>query len=650
MTHKNTNKILICALIAICWAIYYPGLYGGWVFDDFHNIVKNQDILAIEASSLKTIWDATWSSHAGIFKRPLSMLTFALNYAAFGMDAFYFKVTNVIIHSVNGIIVYCLTKSILNFTFKTNHHSIFISSWMPIAVTALWMLHPIQMSSVLYVVQRMNSLSATFILLGLLFYIKGRIFLLKENKNGLIYILSTFLLFLPLASLSKENGVLLIPLTLLCELVFFKFKANNKIHKISISAIYLIFIAIPFLLFITALVLRPDFFIAGFAGRDFTLEERLLTQARLIFIYASWILIPNISKLGLYHDDITLSSDIITPTTNIYALIGLAIILIYITYSIFRKRENAPLIAFSLGFYLIAHSMESSFLPLEMVHEHRNYLPSFGLIFLLSYLLLKAFQILENKHLKYITFFLLILFFIASTLGTFQRSKDWSHPFTQAAIDAMNHPNSARSQVAYGSWLEQMAALENTEASKNSKLKEALALYKHASNLEDYALTPHINWLRLENQVGDSIKAQEILEIINNKLQEPPLSPATTEALISFIECNNSGYCDFSESEILKMVYSIRKNPMLNSRQEARIISQMIPFLLKKELIGEAIAFAQEARFIDPNEPQVRMNYAELLYKSGYIDAAQEEMRDIEKLEMKSYEKSRFSKLRKIIH
>ncbi|HEX5953486.1 MAG TPA: hypothetical protein VFY94_09950, partial [Rhodanobacteraceae bacterium] len=66
--------------------------------------------------------------------------------------------------------------------------------------------------------------------------------------------------------------------------------------------------------------LRPG----ALAGRDFTLAQRLLTEPRVLVDYLHWTLFPNPLVLSLYHDEIAISTGLLTPWTTLGASLVLA--------------------------------------------------------------------------------------------------------------------------------------------------------------------------------------------------------------------------------------------------------------------------------------------------------------------------------------
>ncbi|MGC2165752.1 MAG: hypothetical protein WA632_07040, partial [Gallionella sp.] len=216
-----------CVLASLTILVYLPGLHGAFVFDDTANIIRNAqvEISHLDIASLKS---AAASGRSGPLLRPLSMMSFALNYHATGMDPYYFKLTNLAIHLCNGMGIFVLSWLLLNFYGKRFGHAIAAAyvPWIALTVSAAWLLHPLNLTSVLYVVQRMTSLSALFTIWGLVLFLWGRI-RLYAGTSGWALILVSLVLFTPLAAFSKETGLLLPLFMLVAEVTLFRFKTEK---------------------------------------------------------------------------------------------------------------------------------------------------------------------------------------------------------------------------------------------------------------------------------------------------------------------------------------------------------------------------------------------------------------------------------------
>src|SRR6185312_13112936 len=177
--------LVLLAALAATTAVYWPGLYGGFLFDDYPNIVDNRG-LQIRDASVPSLTRAALSSPSSEFKRPLASLSFAANYLATGLDPYWMKLTNLLIHLLNGLLVFFLTRLLLRSADRPS--SARSDEWTPYPaaddtrrmgiiaalVAGAWMLLPINLTGVLYVVQRMESMANLFVLLGLIGYVASR--------------------------------------------------------------------------------------------------------------------------------------------------------------------------------------------------------------------------------------------------------------------------------------------------------------------------------------------------------------------------------------------------------------------------------------------------------------------------------------------
>ena len=316
--HTHYINIFVLALLAS--VAYLPGLSDFWVSDDIPNIVNNPAI-QIDTLDSNNLMTAATANKSGPLGRPLSSLSFGLNYYFSGqqLDAGDFKITNLVIHISNGILVYLIALYLIK-ALKISINIKIPEKHFAIIVAAIWTLHPIQLTAVLYAVQRMTSLSALFVLAGLLIFVIGRM-RLYENKayaTTLMYIgigIGTLL-----GSLCKENALLLPYLALAIEITIFSKLTCGQQQKKAIT-FYALTAVIPAILAVIYLTIHPERIFAGYTVRDFTITERLMTESRVVLLYISYILFPAIQNLTLYHDTIEISRSLINPWTTLPALI-----------------------------------------------------------------------------------------------------------------------------------------------------------------------------------------------------------------------------------------------------------------------------------------------------------------------------------------
>ncbi len=381
------QAFLLLLLGIVLWSVYWPGLSGPYVFDDFQNITLNPAV-AIQSLSASELLSAAFSNAEGGLGRPIAMLTFALNYYLAGnsFDPLAFKVTNLAIHTGNVLLVYFLTRLLflsarspsVDPSRRTRQRSAVL---LAILAAALWGLHPLQLTSVLYTVQRMTSLSAFFVLAGLLVFVYGRCVLRMRPVTGITMMTGGIVTGTALGLLCKENAVLLPLLAATVELGVFSRDELIRDSRRKLALFYLCVVGIPAVAGIVYLALNPEFVLQTYATRNFGLTERLLTETRVLFFYLSLIVFPFISRFGLYHDDFPLSTGMLSPPSTLLATMAWVLVVVALVKGLRRR----AVWAFALAWFLAGHALESGVLGLEIVHEHRNYVPSIGICMAASY-------------------------------------------------------------------------------------------------------------------------------------------------------------------------------------------------------------------------------------------------------------------------
>ncbi len=112
LTRLSRHGWMLAAAFLVTLAVYWPGLSGAYLFDDYPNIVDNHGVQPPDAT-LPSLVRAALSSPASEFKRPLASLSFAANYLATGLDPYWMKLTNLILHLLNGLLVFLLARLLL---------------------------------------------------------------------------------------------------------------------------------------------------------------------------------------------------------------------------------------------------------------------------------------------------------------------------------------------------------------------------------------------------------------------------------------------------------------------------------------------------------------------------------------------------------
>ena len=356
------------------------------MFDDHPAILKLPP-LQMTSLDFRSFIDALFVSGDRYPERGIPRLSFALNFYLAGgaFDQYWFKFTNVAIHVFNGVVLFFITRMLvpriggLESISPKGRQAVI--AYAPALVAALWLINPIQLTAVLYVVQRMTSLSATFVFLGIAIFVAGRI-KLEQCQGGEspwpAILLAAFGIagMGTLGFLCKENAVLLPFLAVLVELFFFTRATLSVRARRLLYGFFGVFAIMPAIVGTVGLVIGWDTIVGeSYRHRDYDMVERLLTQPRMLWSYVLWMVVPHLRWYGLYHDDIAISHGLFDPITTAPAVLAWVLLLAWSIWSV-RKRS---LLGFAVLWFLLAHVIESSFIGLEMVFEHRNYVPSYAL-------------------------------------------------------------------------------------------------------------------------------------------------------------------------------------------------------------------------------------------------------------------------------
>jgi len=350
-------------LAVVSWA-YWPGLGGPSLLDDHENLKSLQ---RLEQSS--AYWpDVIAGNRSGPLGRPLSMASFAIERLLTDGGARTQKTVGLLIHLINGQLVVLLSLCL----FRTAG----LEQPVPLALISggLWLSMPLLLSTTLYIVQRMTLLSAGFSLLALYGYCRGRERQLS-GRSGRSWFAVAAVAVVP-ATLSKENGVLAVPLMSVLECCFFRFRAPSPRSRSVLKWFHVSAVALPSALLALLLTVAPERLPGGYEFRDFTPFERLLTEAPILWDYLRQILYPQVSGLGVYHDDWRVSRSLADPPVTLPAVLGWLLVAVLVARGVLRDNCRWP--AFGFGFFLVGHAVESTVVGLEPYFEHRNYLPAAG--------------------------------------------------------------------------------------------------------------------------------------------------------------------------------------------------------------------------------------------------------------------------------
>lgn len=618
------HKILLYILLssAAIVLVYYPGLSGGFILDDISNILHP---LGIRMDVLS--WDSLKNAALSMDKRPLARASFGLNYLTSGFDPFYFKAINIAIHGINSSLVFAFVLLLLRHQNQVRNCSentsrvIFIAA----AISLGWALHPINLTNVLYSVQRMNSLSALFVLAGLLSYIKGRISLDVAPIKGWLLMFASIFLFLPLAWYSKENGALLPLFLFILELTIFRFKGRKTRQRNGLYLFHTLFVLLPSTLVLIYILQHAGMFQTGYGNRHFNMVERLLTEPRVLWLYIRMILLPTPSLFGLFQDDISVSTSFTEPITTVLAIAGLAGLLVIALAGIKRM----PVLAFGLLFFLAGHLMESTFIPLELAFEHRNYLPSIGLLLPLFFYL--GYGIAPEKYIK-IRLAGISAIILLFALQTHLRAWIWSDNVRLYLTAVQYHPNSARANYEAGKVFGQR--LERGQGDPIINYREAIRYFERVTSLRENTTSGLFGSILASIDSGRKIQPVWIKEL-EYRLGSQPLEQVNLLWLDRLTDCISQAECRREDIEIPLLLNSAIRNQHANSTNKAMLYAILAKYTYQLE--GDkkkTLVLARKAVSLTPSNLYYRLNLIKYLIWAGNLTEAKNALEITKKLDI----------------
>lgn len=602
-------SIWLLAALLVCSVVYWPGLSGGFVYDDFAFIVTNQ---AVHVQSLDWF---DWVSAANSFPaahqgRWAGMVSFAANHYLGGLDPWGYKLTNLCIHLLNGWLVWLMLTALLKATrviSPLSPGSCARDRFFVAVMTALWLILPINLTSVLYVSQRLESLSNTFVLFGLLWYLRVRLRDWLMNAVALRLFL-TVLLCTIMGVLVKESAVLL-PLYIGClELVIFGFRRQDG--SVSHAAVRILIAALLVPLVVGAVWLASWIGTDRAYSRSFDTYERLLTQGRVLMMYVKWSLIPSLSELSLYHDDIVVSRGLLSPSSTLGSL--MCIVSLATLALCFRRK--IPLFALGVLWFFSGHMLTSTVIPLMLAFEHRNYFPSIGLLLAMASLFGLEVKVIQPRT-QWLIFGSLTLFY----LGTTQlRVLEWSDPIRLASSQAAKRPNSVDAQYDYAHTLMRYSESDPKSPAIDAALSRLRASREMPGSgiLFDHAI------LILEARRGEP-ENLEHWAAMRRKAASQNARASDVSAVFTLYECMQSGLCVTRYEELLSVVDAFTSHPQADGRFFALKGALLASGLGDLKAIREAYDRALDLR---PQDGGILANYVEVLIKQGALSEAQAEL------------------------
>lgn len=533
----------LLVLLVLGGLIYWPGLAGGFIFDDYPNLVEDPDwkIAALDWEQLRAV---AGSGIASFFGRPLAVLSFALNHYFTGMDPWPMKLVGVALHLVNAALVYLLCRRLFTLLSPSVSRPGAYVAWL---VAAVWMLHPLQVSTVLYVVQRMEVGAHTGVLLSLLAYLKARKALRDGSRSwhwwGAVVVAGLIGLGF------KESALLLPGYALALEVCLLGFAGKHGQRSRGLIALYAAGALGALALFCWKILpgaLAPQ----AYAFRDFSLGERLLSQLVALTLYLRQMLLPWPESLWFYYDNFPISQGIFSPLATFWALAGV----LALAGLAIASRRRWPLTSLGVGWFFIAHALTSNVVPFELVFEHRNYFALLGILLALVQPLTWLGSRVSQELRRPIAA-LPVLFVMA--MGLIQ-VVTWGEPLRLAMTLASRNPDSSRAGYELGRLL-----IDRSQGDVQSPLWSlAEQEFLHAARNPKGSPLPEQALIILSASHARPLP-DDVWPSFSEKLTRRKAGPQELGALKAVVDCRISGRCRFeNEQELFDALHiALRSNP-----------------------------------------------------------------------------------------
>ncbi|SDU10902.1 TPR repeat-containing protein [Verrucomicrobium sp. GAS474] len=426
------SPLLPALLLVLAGCLAYANSFGGpFVFDDSPSIKYNKTITSL-FGSLLPVYNHTTGG------RPFLNFSFALNYAAGGLDVFGYHLLNLVIHLASGLVLFdLLRRTLLLPRFQDRFHS----SASPLAFSAalLWLVHPLQTESVTYLVQRAESLAAGLTLLTLYAFLRGASGPAETARRWEnVALISCFL-----AMGTKETAAAIPLLAFLYDRTFLSgtFSAAWKEHKrfhLSLAATWIFLLLLVLSTHARGGSVGPVQAGVPHTGlyADVTPVTYALTQAKAILLYLRLAFWPSPLILDYGFEKI--------PTLALAwpYLPGIALLLAGTAWALVRR----PALGFLGAAFFLLLAPSSSFIPVQTqtIAEHRFYLPL--AVLLVGLVLALHAAVKERKTV------LLCAGLLALPLGivTWERNNDYKTSATLWAVTLAQRPENPRTQASVG--------------------------------------------------------------------------------------------------------------------------------------------------------------------------------------------------------
>jgi len=650
---RGLPPFFLVVIACVAFVIYSNSFHVPFALDDSHTIQNNEKIRDLSHFS---------SPAKFLGARAVVNFTFALNYRFGGLDVFGYHLVNILVHCVNGFMVYFLSLAILGRcstvpreapakkkkevskasiqrkkskdkgkrSKKTDEGKAETgnAASLPVYIIALFaalifVAHPLQTQAVTYIAQRYASLAAFFYLGSILFYIRARTLSGDSNSSLLnshsLLLFALAFIFGILAFLSKQTAASLPLAVVLVEAICFggtrREWRTRLLWVVPICGLFAVFVFYAMGLFGGGIGnMLEDI---SRLSRETKLVSRwgyLCTQFTVLVIYLRLMILPVGQNLDYYYPFKAGFFDGLTPLAFAF-LVSLVILAIW-------KRKDYPLFTFALFWFLITLSVESSIIPIsDALFEHRLYLPLFGFALCAAWL---PFRFLPKR--RGIAVVLCVCIVVALGTATSLRNRVWQDDLTLWTDVLKKSPRNPRAALNLGNALgirgryDEALKLythilrsnpDNIEVYHNIALvlekrgdtERAIAIYRQALRIDPGYTPSRANLAKLLMKQDNS---EEALSHYREVLRKEPRNAETHQRI--GIALLHRGDVDGAYKHLHKAVKLDPKNDEAHNNLGGILET-------KGDLTGAACRYS-EALVIKPDNPEARANLTRVLEKA----------------------------------
>lgn len=573
--------VIYAGISVLAYGLYSFGLNGPYLLDDMSSLQ------GLQVNDLQSFLGYVFGSDTGPTGRPLAMLSFFIDEQYLPSEAYSFKYTNILCHLLAGLLLWWLIYRLVPF-FKVSVSR----GWCATFVAGFWLLSPLQISSVLYVIQRMTLLSFVFGLCAMHMWLSLRMDFDRSRWLRRAGQYLGFVFFVVCALLSKEVAVTIFLLVLLLECSLFGWRLRG-VNSIQFLAVAPVVCCVLYILWAFPASVR------AYEYREYSLLDKLLLWPEVMLYYLSKALFVDVSVSNVYCDQLWRAG------ASLAGFLKSSVLLLLLAGLGFSLSGRSRLFWLGLAWFVLAHLLESSYIPIEPCFEHRNYwaLPGVGLM-LFSFLV-------QIKRLWGSSVCILVAAAVLGLSGWLLGigSKTWSDEGGLSLTWGLENPKSIRSQRHYANYLEQVGLQHG-----------AVKVYDEILRMKPGDVAALVEVLRL-----DCDRKGDVLSLLEARGESADLTVEVIGALNSVqaspraLQCLSGSGADRLATAIL----GIKKSSMLKLRGDnAAMLHYRLGQIYEKTGFLSAAMAQMDLAFTYTPVIDIVLNQVVMLISAGVYDQA----------------------------